>query len=83
MARFTSWLRVNSQRYLLQDAQVRMARRYGYPTPPIHGSLFWTRIFVPVYRLMPWGLRRPIMTAIPGSHRKHWARQMLPEGPAI
>ncbi|MFZ9988542.1 MAG: hypothetical protein ACO3JT_01795 [Candidatus Nanopelagicales bacterium] len=83
MARFTTWLRVNSQHYLLQDAHVSMARKYGYPVPPVRGSFFWTKVFVPVYRLMPWGLRQPIMTAIPGSHRKPWSTQMLPEGPAI
>ena len=83
MTKLATWLRTNSQHYLLRDAQARIARKYGMTPPSTNGSFFWTKIFVPVYRLMPWGLRRPIMTAIPGSHRKRWPVQMQPEGPAI
>ena len=83
VAKFTTWLRVNAQHYLTLDSQARTARKYGLPGPTVKGSFFWTKVFVPTYRLMQWGLRRPIMTAIPGSHRQRWPKQVLPEGPAI
>ncbi|SNS71066.1 hypothetical protein SAMN05421812_101508 [Asanoa hainanensis] len=83
MASPTKWLRANAQHYLLRDAQARVARAHGVAPPPIRGSLFWSRIFVPVYRLLPWSLRRTVMTAMPGSHRKQWPRPTRPEGPAV
>ena len=74
---FPQWLRSNSEHYLLQDAQGRMARRYGLnpPTGP-HGlkDRFWRQVFVPVYRLLPWGLRRVAIQALPGSHRRPWPK---------
>jgi len=83
MASFSGWLRENAQHYLLRDAQVRVARAQGLAPPPVHGSFFWTRIFVPVYRLTPWPARRWFMTAMPGSHRKHWPKPTRPAGPAV
>jgi len=83
MASFTRWLRENAQDYLLRDAQVRVARAHGRPPPPVRGSLFWRRIFVPTYRLLPWALRRRVMAAMPGSHRKNWSKPMPPAGPAV
>ncbi|CAB4948475.1 MAG: hypothetical protein F2840_06975 [Actinobacteria bacterium] len=79
----SAWLRVNAQHYLLRDSQARVARRRGYAPPNTAGSFFWTKVFIPIYRVMPWGLRRRIMVAIPGSHTKQWAKQGLPEGPAV
>jgi hypothetical protein len=49
----------------------------------VRGSLFWTRIFVPAYRLMPWPVRRRFMAAMPGSHRRHWPPPSRPAGPAV
>ncbi|HEU4425839.1 MAG TPA: hypothetical protein VFR67_25150 [Pilimelia sp.] len=83
MASFTRWVRENAQHHLLRDAQVRVARRHGVPPPPRDGSFFWRRIFVPTYRLMPWGLRHRIMIAMPGSHRKRWPKPAPPAGPAV
>jgi hypothetical protein len=83
MASFGTWLRENAQAYLLRDAQVRVARAHGLAPPPVRGSFFWTRIFVPVYRLTPWPVRRRVMTAMPGSHRKHWSTPTRPAGPAV
>ncbi len=77
------WLRENAQHYLLRDAQARVAKRHGIEAPSTRGNLFWTGVFIPIYRVMPWGLRRRIMVAMPGSHRKVWPKQMSPEGPAI
>jgi hypothetical protein len=83
MASFTRWVRENAQHYLLRDAQARVARAQGIAPPPIRGSVFWTRVFVPAYRLTPWAIRRRFMVAMPGSHRKHWPKPTQPQGPAV
>jgi hypothetical protein len=75
-ARLSEWVRLNSQKYLLEAAQEPLARRYlGRPGPvgrPGVQALFWKRIFVPLYRLLPWEWRRAIILAMPGSHRRGW-----------
>jgi hypothetical protein len=83
MASFSGWVRENAQYYLLRDAQVRIARAQGLVPPPVRGSFFWSRIFVPGYRLTPWPVRRRFMAAMPGSHRKHWPTPTQPAGPAV
>jgi len=74
---FAEWLRANSQRYLLEAAEQEMALRYlGSAPPPTGGgpqALFWRRVFVPAYRLVPWSIRRSLMQLMPGSHRRHWS----------
>ncbi|MEU7895765.1 hypothetical protein AB0B45_23275 [Nonomuraea sp. NPDC049152] len=77
------WVRENAQRYLLRDAQARVARAHGRTPPPVRGSFFWRRIFVPICRLAPWPVRRRVMAAMPGSHREHWPKPTTPAGPAI
>ena len=81
------WLRRNSERYLLEAAQERLARRYLGREGPVHEGgprdFFWRRLFVPVYRLLPWGLRRSVIVALPGSHRRRWAERSPPRGPAV
>ena len=66
---FFEWLRSNSEEFLLEASQRDMATRYGIAAPAREGSFFWRRIFTPIYRLLPWKLRRWIMSAMPGSHR--------------
>jgi hypothetical protein len=83
MAALNRWVRENAQHYLLRDAQARVARVHGVAPPPIRGSFFWSRIFVPTYRILPWPLRRAMMAAMPGSHRKQWPRPTRPAGPAV
>jgi hypothetical protein len=78
---FNEWLRSNSERYLMEAAQEDQARRRGLPPPrsdrgPM--AFFWRRIFVPVYRLLPWSLRRFIMHLMPGSHRRRWEERAPP-----
>lgn len=81
------WLRANSERYLLRDAQRRVSRAAGLPQPPAGtrrpGELFWTRVFVPVYRGLPWSLRRRVMQMMPGSHRRRWTPQPARHDPAV
>jgi hypothetical protein len=75
---FPRWLRSNSEYYLLCDAQARMARRLGIEMPIGQRSLkdwFWMQVFVPIYRSLPWGVRRMLMQSLPGSHRQTWPKQ--------
>jgi hypothetical protein len=83
MSALNRWVRENAQHYLLRDAQVRVARAHGVAPPPIRGSFFWSRIFVPAYRVLPWRLRRTAMAAMPGSHRERWPQPTPPAGPAV
>ena len=73
---FAEWLRVNSQHYLLEASEREMAEKYLGAAPPLMGggpqALFWRRVFVPVYRLVPWSWRRWMMQMMPGSHRRQW-----------
>lgn len=84
---FSRRLRVNSEHYLLRDSQARLAKVYGLPEIPAEprrpSQLFWSRIFVPVYRALPWSLRRRVIHLIPGSHRKKWTAQPRRKNPAI
>jgi hypothetical protein len=76
--RWFRWLRGNAERHLLMAAQADLARRYLDRSGPVGGqSLFWDRVFVPAYRLLPWRLRHRIMSAMPGSHRQ-WPRGRPP-----
>ena len=82
MSTLAEWLRRNSERYLLEAAQADMARRYlgEAPSPPdpprsVGGALaaaFWRRVYVPVYRRIPWVIRRRLIVSMPGSHRRPW-----------
>lgn len=72
---FSQWLRSNSERSLLADAQRRVAARYGTPAPAGPRGLrerFWRQVFAPAYRTLPWSLRRRAIAALPGSHRRDW-----------
>jgi hypothetical protein len=83
---FPRWLRQNSEHYLMIDAQRRMAQKYGRPPPAGPTSLgerFWLDVFAPVYRLLPWKLRRFTMQLMPGSHRQQWSRPLERGVPAV
>jgi hypothetical protein len=83
---FSRWLRANSEHYLLQAAQERVAHTYhaNRPRPP-HGlgQWWWLRVFAPVYRMLPWPLRRRVLRLLPGSHRRTWHTPARPAGPAV
>jgi hypothetical protein len=82
ITRVSEWLRRNSERYLMEAAQAEMARRYlgrgGPVAPGGPDAIFWRRFFVPIYRRLPWGLRRSIILALPGSHRRRWQDRSPP-----
>ncbi|HEX3621719.1 MAG TPA: hypothetical protein VHT97_05330 [Acidimicrobiales bacterium] len=83
---FTRWLRENSEHYLMIDAQRRMAEKYGRPVPPKPAGLverFWLDVFAPVYRRLPWTVRRFTIQLMPGSHRQQWSRRAARGGPAV
>ncbi len=75
MSSFPQWLRSNSEHYLLQDTQARMAKKAGLAGPRSPKTLkdrFFRQVFAPVYRLLPWGIRKRTIQALPGSHRQDW-----------
>jgi len=77
--RFFAWLRKNAEHYLLEAAQIEMAKQHrggvGPLLPKSASAFFWRRVFVPAYRLLPWSVRSAIMRAMPGSHRQSWERR--------
>jgi hypothetical protein len=83
---FSHWLRQNSEHYLLIDAQRQIAARHGLapPSPP-HGlrDRFWLGLFAPVYRRLPWKLRRMTIQLMPGSHRRTWTQPTVRGTPAV
>jgi len=79
-------LRSNSEHYLLQDAQVRAAQKHGRNAPPpprTTRELFWRNVFVPIYRRLPWPVRRFTIGALPGSHRQEWSPPPTRHNPAV
>jgi hypothetical protein len=79
---FFEWVRRNSEDYLLEAAQRDMALKYLQRPAPAgrRGPLafLWRRVFTPLYRLIPWGVRRAIIQAMPGSHRRKWVGRAPP-----
>lgn len=76
MNRFFAWLRMNSEKYLLEATQKDIAAQYGRPGPVGKRTpqvVFWKYLFSPLYRRMPWPLKHKIISAMPGSHRKEWS----------
>jgi hypothetical protein len=82
---FSRWLRATSERYLMIAAQRELAVKYGVPPPrrPRGADVLWLRVYVPVYRAVPWRVRSAIMRRMPGSHRMTWTTGDRPRGPAV
>ena len=78
------WLRRNSEHYLIEAAQDDMARRYLGEMPDHRdggvAAAFWRKVYVPVYRRIPWSVRSRLIVAMPGSHRRPW-RGLKDPGP--
>ena len=60
-------LRDRSEHYLMLDSVrrlgARLARYVASPTRE-RGGVLWRRLFVPVYRRLPWGLKQRAMAAL-------------------
>ena len=82
---FSRWLRATSEHYLMADAQAKVAAKYHVTPPrrPRGMDVFWLRVYVPVYRALPWPVRSAVMQRLPGSHRMTWTKEERPRGPAI
>jgi len=83
---FPRWLRSNSEHYLLVEAQGRAAEKHGLPgpqSPRRTRELFWRKVFVPVYRRLPWSARKATIALMPGSHRQEWAAPPTRHNPAV
>jgi hypothetical protein len=82
---FARWLRAKSEQELMVAAERRIAERHGLPAPPPpHGiDVFWQRVYVPIYNLLPWRLRALVIRAMPGSHRRTWHQPEEAHGPAV
>lgn len=52
------YLRARGERALYEDTQRRLVRRYGGTPPAPEGGFLWSSLFVPVYRALPWAIRR-------------------------
>jgi hypothetical protein len=83
---FSRWLRSNSEHFLLLEAQARAAHRHGRQGPAAPRrtrELFWRKVFVPVYRRLPWSTRRAAIAMMPGSHRQQWSPPPSRHNPAV
>jgi hypothetical protein len=65
-------MRRGGERALFEDTQRRMVRRYGGTPPVSEAGPLWRSVFVPVYRALPWAVRR--RAALVGSGAKGWKR---------
>lgn len=76
MGTLSRWLRQNAEARLMAATQRDLARRdLGREGPvrrPASGDAFWDDLFVPVYRKLPWSLRRFVLRRLPGSHQRRW-----------
>jgi hypothetical protein len=66
-------------------AQRDMAAKYGRqgPPPPRGAETLWLRLYVPVYRALPWRMRSLVIQRMPGSHRRPWTKPTRARGPAV
>jgi hypothetical protein len=82
---FARRVRVVSEKHLMTAAEAKLARKYGTtpPLPPKGFDLFWQKIYVPIYYLLPYKLRAKVMALMPGSHRRTWHTPDQVKGPAI
>ena len=82
---FARQLRAVSEKHLMTAAEQKIAAKYGTNPPPAPKGLdiFWQKIYAPAYYLMPLKLRKMIIAALPGSHRRTWHTPERAKGPAV
>ncbi|MGI9553636.1 MAG: hypothetical protein ACR2NC_01825 [Thermodesulfobacteriota bacterium] len=78
---FGGWLRKNAEKHLMQAAADDMAGNYRECTSKSYrekgfGPFFWRKIFVPVYLMVPWKIRKKIilMSSYSGVDRPKWKK---------
>jgi hypothetical protein len=79
------WVRRTSEHYLMVDAMDKIGRKFdsSVPNPPRGIEIFWRRCYVPMFHLLPTGLRNALIARMPGSHRKAWQPPPKLKGPAV
>lgn len=85
MGNFFAWVRRTSEHYLMIDAQDKVAKRLGVTRPrsPRGVEVFWRRVYVPIFHLLPERVRNAMIARMPGSHRHRWPVEPELRGPAI
>ena len=61
-------MRAHSERALMEASMQKL----GTVTPRVHSAAFWSKVFVPFWGAIPWGLKRRILTVASGV--KGWRR---------
>lgn len=78
---FGHWLRKNAEKHLQEAAADDLIARYPESCEQPYrekglSNIFWRNIFVPIYLLIPWSVRKKIILAssYPGGKRPHWKK---------
>ena len=78
---FGHWLRKNAEKHLQEQAADELISTYPECCEQPYREkgldhFFWQKIFVPVYLMIPWSIRRKIILAssYPGGKRPHWKK---------
>lgn len=78
---FGHWLRKNAEKHLQEAAADELIARYPESCEQPYrekgiSNLFWRNIFVPVYLMIPWSIRKKIILAssYPSGKRPHWKK---------
>lgn len=78
---FGHWLRKNAEKHLQEAAADDLIARYPESCEKPYrekgiDNFFWRNIFVPVYLMIPWSIRKKIILAssYPGGKRPHWKK---------
>ena len=61
-------MRANSERALMEASMSKL----GSVPPHVHSTAIWSKLFVPFWRAIPWGLKRRILSVASGV--KGWRR---------
>ena len=78
---FGHWLRKNAEKHLQEAAADDLIVRYPESCEQPYrekglSNIFWRNIFVPIYLMIPWSIRKKIILAssYPGGKRPHWKK---------
>ena len=65
-------MRAGTERALMEHSQRRLSARVGGPAPHAEAGWLWRAVLAPLYRCLPWGLKRRMVSAASGV--KGWSR---------